>query len=48
MTFDPQIVAQAKAFVNALKSGRRAHVPALRFEHWQQFMTTVNAEMGYI
>lgn len=48
MIFDPQIVAQAKAFVNALKSGRRAHVPALRFEYWQQFMTTVNAEMGYI
>ena len=48
MIFDPQIVAQAKAFVNALKSGRRAYVPALRFEYWQQFMTTVNAELGYI
>ncbi|EIP3952779.1 succinate dehydrogenase flavoprotein subunit [Salmonella enterica] len=48
MIFDPQIVAQAKAFVNALKAGKRAHVPAFRFEYWQQFMTTVNAELGII
>lgn len=48
MIFDPQIVAQAKAFVNALKAGKRAHVPALRFEYWQQFMITVNTEMGII
>ncbi|MFS7282057.1 succinate dehydrogenase flavoprotein subunit [Serratia proteamaculans] len=46
MNFDPQIVAQAKAFVNALRKGKRAHVPALRFEFWQQFMTTVHAELG--
>lgn len=39
MIFDPQIVAQANAFVNALKAGKRAHMPALRFEFWQQFMT---------
>ncbi|ECL7344993.1 succinate dehydrogenase flavoprotein subunit [Salmonella enterica subsp. enterica serovar Winslow] len=48
MIFDPLIVAQAKAFVNALKSGHRAHMPALRFEFWQQFMTTVNIELGNI
>ncbi|EMQ3302568.1 succinate dehydrogenase flavoprotein subunit, partial [Salmonella enterica] len=28
MQFDPQIVAQANAFVNALRSGKRARVPA--------------------
>lgn len=48
MNFNPEIVAQAKAFVNALKSGKRAHMPALRFEFWQQFMTTVNAELGIV
>lgn len=41
MIFDPQIVAQAKEFVNALRAGKRAHMPAIRFEHWQQFMTVV-------
>ncbi|MBU9818465.1 succinate dehydrogenase flavoprotein subunit [Rahnella sp. BCC 1045] len=46
MNFDPKIVAQAKAFVNAYRSGNRAHVPSLRFEYWQQFMTTVRAELG--
>lgn len=29
MQFDPQIVAQANTFVNALRSGKRARVPAL-------------------
>lgn len=29
MQFDPQIVAQANEFVNALRSGKRAHVPAM-------------------
>lgn len=37
MQFDPQIVAQANAFVNALRSGKRARVPALKLEYWQQF-----------
>mgnify|MGYP001048633037 FL=1 len=45
MIFDPQIVAQANAFVNAIRAGKRAHMPAIRFEHWQQFMTTVYARM---
>jgi len=46
MTFDPQIVAQANQFVNALRSGKPAHVPVLKLEHWQQFMTTVYAGYG--
>ena len=46
MKFDPQTVAQAKAFVNALRAGKRARVPALRFDQWQQFMTTVYAGLG--
>ena len=46
MNFDPQIVAQANAFVNALHTGRRARVPALKLEYWQQFMTLVYAGLG--
>lgn len=46
MIFDPQIVAQANDFVNALKQGKRARVPALRLAHWQQFMTQVYAGLG--
>ena len=46
MNFDPQIVAQANAFVNALRSGKRARVPALKMEYWQQFMTIVYAGLG--
>ena len=48
MKFDPQTVAQAKAFVNALRSGKRARVPALRFSRWQPFLSVVNAETGYV
>ena len=46
MNFDPQIVAQANAFVNALRSGKRARVPAMKMEYWQQFMTIVYAGLG--
>jgi len=46
MNFDPQIVAQAALFVNALLSGQHAHVPAMLFYLWQQFMTTVNTLTG--
>lgn len=46
MPFDPQIVAQANAFVNALRSGQRARVPAMRLAYWQQFMTVVCAGLG--
>jgi hypothetical protein len=45
MNFDPQIVAQAQAFVNALRCGRLAHVPAMPFSLWQQFMTTVKSQL---
>ena len=45
MIFDQQIVAQALRFVNALRSGELAHVPAMPFALWQQFMTTVNTQM---
>ncbi|MGY6031865.1 succinate dehydrogenase flavoprotein subunit [Phytobacter sp. AG2a] len=45
MIFDPQIVAQANAFVNALKAGKRAHMRPLRFEYWPLFMSTVHALM---
>jgi len=46
MNFDPQIVAQAKAFVNDLRTKGSARVPALKLEHWQQFMTQVYAGLG--
>lgn len=46
MIFDPRIVAQANAFVNALRTGRSARVPALKLEYWQQFMTLVYAGLG--
>ena len=46
MQFDPQIVAQANAFVNALRSGKRAHFPAMRLEYWQQFLTVVYSGLG--
>ncbi|WP_371411540.1 hypothetical protein, partial [Erwinia amylovora] len=42
MIFDPQIVAHAMSFVNALRNGELAHVPAISFALLQQFMTTVN------
>ncbi|MFJ5162263.1 succinate dehydrogenase flavoprotein subunit [Pantoea sp. NPDC088449] len=46
MKFDPVIVSQAESFVNALRNGKRARVPALKLEHWQQFMTKVYAGPG--
>lgn len=45
MIFDPQIVAHALRFVNALRTGKLAYVPAMPFALWQQFMTTVNILM---
>lgn len=47
MIIDPQTVAQAKAFVNAIRAGKRAHMPAMRFEQWAQFMAAVDASSGY-
>jgi hypothetical protein len=48
MIFDPRIVAQANAFVNAIRAGKRGRIPALKFSQWQEFMTTVNAGLGLI
>ncbi|PXW47235.1 hypothetical protein DFO55_1475 [Grimontella sp. AG753] len=45
MKFDPQTVAQANAFVNALKAGKRAHMRPLRFENWPLFMSIVKLQM---
>ncbi len=46
MKIDDKTVAQAEAFVNALKTGKRAHMRPLRFEYWPLFMSTVHALMG--
>ncbi|EPD6378177.1 succinate dehydrogenase flavoprotein subunit [Citrobacter freundii] len=40
------MLISVNAFVNALRSGKRARVPALKLEHWQQFMTVVYAGLG--
>ena len=47
MIFDPPTVAQAKAFVNAIRAGKRARMPAMRFDQWAQFMAIVDAGTGY-
>ena len=46
MIFDPQTVAQATAFVNALRAGKPVHIPAMPFARWQEFMTTVHSGLG--
>lgn len=43
MNFDPQIVAQATEFVNALNAKKPAHMPAIRFNQWPLFISTVRA-----
>ncbi|WP_435674035.1 hypothetical protein, partial [Pantoea ananatis] len=45
MNFDPQIVAQAALFVNALRSGQQAHVPAMPFRLWPVFIGCVRLMM---
>ncbi|MBW1215795.1 succinate dehydrogenase flavoprotein subunit [Pantoea allii] len=45
MNFDPQIVAQAALFVNALRSGQSAHVPAMPFRLWPAFIRCVRMMM---
>ncbi len=47
MNFDPQIVSQAKAFVNDLHAGKPARVPRMPFAQWPLFMTTVQAEQSH-
>lgn len=46
MKFDPQTVAHARTFVNALRAGKPAHIPAMPFARWQEFMTTVHSGLG--
>ncbi|CAM3826605.1 succinate dehydrogenase flavoprotein subunit [Rouxiella silvae] len=48
MNFNEEIVAQAKAFVNARVEGKNARVPAIKFCFWQQFMTTVLHELELV
>lgn len=43
MKFDPQTVAQAKAFVNALRAGKRARVTE---EEMQMFVRKTTAQGG--
>lgn len=47
MKFDPQIVAQAKAFVNNLHAGNPVCVPRMPFSHWHQFIATVRIEQAH-
>ena len=47
MKFDPQTVAQAEVFVNALRAGKPARVPMLRFSQWELFMSVVKAGTGH-
>lgn len=35
MNFDPQIVAQAQAFVKGFNSGRGVRVPKMTFSSWR-------------
>lgn len=43
MQFDPQIVSQARVFVNALREGKSARVPAMKLKNWPKFMKLVHA-----
>ncbi len=45
MNSDPQIVAQAALFVNALRNGQSAHVPAMPFRLWPVFTLSVRLMM---
>ncbi|MDD7997471.1 Succinate dehydrogenase flavoprotein subunit [Kosakonia radicincitans] len=47
MIVDPQTVAQATAFVNAIRAGKPARIPAMSFSRWQEFMSAVDARTGY-
>ncbi|MDE1188854.1 MAG: succinate dehydrogenase flavoprotein subunit [Pantoea sp.] len=46
MPLDPQIVAQATAFVNALRAGKSARMPVLKMKNWKPFMDLVHAGLG--
>ncbi|NIF03533.1 succinate dehydrogenase flavoprotein subunit [Pantoea sp. Acro-805] len=41
MIFDPQIVAQAQAFVKGFNSGRGVRVPKMTLRDWPHFIRAV-------
>lgn len=45
MIFDPQILAQATAFVKAFNSGRGVRVPKMTFNQFTHFMRAVRHQM---
>ncbi len=45
MNFDPQIVAQAQAFVKGFNSGRGVRVPKMTFNQFPQFMRAVRQQL---
>lgn len=45
MIFDPQILAQAAAFVKAFNSGRGVRVPKMTFNQWPHFMRGVRLQL---
>ena len=45
MNFDPQIVAQAQAFVKGFNSGRGVRVPKMTFSNWPHFMRAVRQQL---
>ncbi|KAA6094172.1 succinate dehydrogenase flavoprotein subunit [Pantoea dispersa] len=45
MNFDPQIVAQAQAFVKGFNSGRGVRVPKMTFSSWPHFMRAVRQQL---
>lgn len=45
MNFDPQIVAQAQAFVKGFNSGRGVRVPKMKFSKWPHFMRAVRQQL---
>ncbi|MBU6520914.1 succinate dehydrogenase flavoprotein subunit [Pantoea sp. B270] len=45
MNFDPQIVAQAQAFVKGFNSGRGVRVPKMTFSSWPHFMHAVRQQL---
>ncbi|WP_064365788.1 hypothetical protein [Pantoea ananatis] len=46
MQFDPQIVSQARVFVNALREGKSARVPAMKLKNWPKLMKLVHAGLS--
>lgn len=45
MIFDPQIVAQAQAFVKGFNRGRGVRIPKMTFSNWPLFMRAVRQQL---